>query len=146
MHSEDRLRRLQVSMAEAGVHMAAFGPTANMRYLLGFAPHPDERPCLLLVAQQAVRMVVPSLNAEETAAHTEGIELVAWEDAQGPQQAGQLAQVVVAEETGGARIRGGDAGTASVGDNGDSFSFDPGLVPNCCGNVDKASYRAAFRR
>jgi Xaa-Pro aminopeptidase len=91
MHSEDRLRRLQVSMAEEGVDMAAFGPTANMRYLLGFAPHADERPCLLLVAQQAVRMVVPSLNAEETAAHTEGIELVAWEDAQGPQQALQQA-------------------------------------------------------
>ena len=83
MQSEDRLRRLQVSMAQAGVDMAAFGPTANMRYLLGFAPHPDERPCLLLVGQQAVRMVVPSLNAEETAAHTEGIELVAWEDAEG---------------------------------------------------------------
>lgn len=57
-----------------------------MRYLLGFTPHPDERVCLLLVAQQAVRMVVPSLNQEEIAAHTD-LELVGWADADGPTEA-----------------------------------------------------------
>jgi Xaa-Pro aminopeptidase len=87
MGSEDRLRHLQMRMAEVGVDLAAFGPTANMRYLLGFAPLADERLCLLLVGQGAVRMVVPSLNAEQTAAHTEGVELVTWEDADGPQGA-----------------------------------------------------------
>jgi Xaa-Pro aminopeptidase len=87
MESEDRLKRLQTCMAESDVDLAAFGPTASMRYLLGFTPHPDERLCLLLVAPAAVRMVVPSLNAEETAAHTQGLDLVAWEDADGPKQA-----------------------------------------------------------
>lgn len=87
MESEDRLKRLQAYMAEEGVDLAAFGPTANMRYLLDFTPHPDERLCLLLVAQEAVCMVVPSLNAEQTAAHTHGLELIAWKDADGPMQA-----------------------------------------------------------
>jgi len=74
-------------MAEAGVDLVAIGPTANMRYLLGFAPLADERLCLLLVGRQAVRVVVPALNAEQMAAHAQGIELMAWEDAEGPQEA-----------------------------------------------------------
>ncbi len=67
--SQDRLTKLQARMRETGVDLAAIGPTANMQYLLGFAPHADERVCLLLVTPNDVRMVVPGLNREEVAAH-----------------------------------------------------------------------------
>jgi Xaa-Pro aminopeptidase len=40
---------------------------------------------------------VPSLNAEQTAAHTEGVELVTWEDADGPQRALQEALLSLSE-------------------------------------------------
>ena len=84
--TEERLGALQRRMQELQVDMAAIGPTANMRYLLGFLPHADERLCLLLVDQDKTRMVVPALNAEDIAAHTEH-ELVIWSDADGPLQA-----------------------------------------------------------
>ena len=84
--SKDRLTALQTRMRETGVDLVAVGPTANMRYFLGFTPHADERVCLLLVTQQAVRMVVPGLNREEVEAHTD-VELFGWADADGPSAA-----------------------------------------------------------
>jgi Xaa-Pro aminopeptidase len=88
--TDERLTALQARMREMRVDLAALGPTANMRYLLGFTPHADERLCLLLVGTNAVRMVVPGLNREQTAAHTD-VELVGWSDADGPQAALRLA-------------------------------------------------------
>ncbi len=82
----ERLTALQRRMQETSVDLAAIGPTANMGYLLGFTPHPDERVCMLLVSRQAARIVVPSLNQEEVAAHTD-LELIGWADADGPQDA-----------------------------------------------------------
>jgi Xaa-Pro aminopeptidase len=84
--TQERLAALQRRMRESQVGLVAVGPTANMRYLLGFLPHPDERLCLLLVEQDKARMVVPALNAEDIAAHTDH-ELVSWTDAEGPAQA-----------------------------------------------------------
>lgn len=84
--SQDRLAKLQNQMRAANVDLVAIGPTANMKYLIGFAPHPDERVCLLLVRPDDVRMVAPSLNCAEIAAHT-NIELVPWADVDGPQAA-----------------------------------------------------------
>jgi Xaa-Pro aminopeptidase len=84
--TQERLNALQRRMQEQQVDLVAVGPTANMRYLLGFLPHPDERLCLLLVEQDKARMVVPALNAEDIAAHTDQ-ELVSWTDAEGPAQA-----------------------------------------------------------
>jgi len=81
-----RSDRLRASMQEAGVDLIAVGPTANMRYLAGFVPHPDERLCLLLISPQAVRAVVPKLNAEEWAAHTD-LPLHTWADDEGPGEA-----------------------------------------------------------
>ena len=81
--SEDRLTKLQEQMRKMGIDLVAVGPTPNMQYLLGFAPHADERLCLLLIGTDTVRMVVPSLNAEQTAAHTD-VPLDRWEDAEGP--------------------------------------------------------------
>lgn len=86
MSSEANLAKLQARMAETGIELAAIGPTANMRYLLGFTPHADERLCLLLVDPQTARMLVPELNRDEAAAHT-GIDLVSWADADGPGEA-----------------------------------------------------------
>jgi Xaa-Pro aminopeptidase len=87
---ERRLSRLRNAMEAEGVDMVAVGPTANMRYLAGFASHPDERVCLLLVSSQAASVVVPGLNAEECAAHT-NLPLHTWADDEGPDGAVQEA-------------------------------------------------------
>ncbi|HLC04150.1 MAG TPA: aminopeptidase P family protein [Anaerolineales bacterium] len=82
----ERLGRLQQLMIEAGVDLVAIAPTANMRYLLGFMPHPDERLCVLLVGQVSSRFVVPELNADQVEANT-GRKAIRWSDAEGPMQA-----------------------------------------------------------
>jgi Xaa-Pro aminopeptidase len=80
---KERLAGLQAQMRSAGVELAAIGSTANLRYLLGFAPHADERFCVLLVSATDVRMVTPTLNQPEIAAHTD-VPLVGWTDVDGP--------------------------------------------------------------
>jgi Xaa-Pro aminopeptidase len=82
-----RLARLRESMAAAGVGLTAIAPTDNLRWLLGFAPLYDERACALLVSAEGVAMLMPSLNAEQAAAHAPGIELVRWADEDGPRTA-----------------------------------------------------------
>ena len=84
--SAERLTRLQAQMAQAEVDLVAIAPTANMRYLLGFAPLADERPCALLVSCDDMRMVVPELNADQIEART-GMTGIRWTDAGGPHQA-----------------------------------------------------------
>jgi Xaa-Pro aminopeptidase len=84
--SRERIAALQSRMRETQIDLAVIGSTTNTRYLLGFAPHADERLSLLLVQPNAICMVVPKLNAEEVAAHTD-IELVRWADETGPQEA-----------------------------------------------------------
>lgn len=78
-----RIERLQERMANASVGLAAIAPTANMHYLLGFAPLMDERFCALLVTPWDTRMVVPAVNAHQTEAHT-GLEAIRWQDEDGP--------------------------------------------------------------
>jgi len=92
--SAERLSRLQEQMARAGlvlsgaevVDVVAIAPTANMRYLLGFAPLADERPCVLLVSRDNTRLVVPELNADQVEAHT-SMTPIRWPDAAGPHRA-----------------------------------------------------------
>jgi Xaa-Pro aminopeptidase len=86
MQTNERLLSLQASMPENSIDLTAIGPTANMRYLLGFMPHPDERLCLLLVSREFVRIVVPGLNRDELAAHTD-VDLIPWTDSEGPRNA-----------------------------------------------------------
>jgi len=81
-----RTENLRAHMQDAGVDLIAVGPTANMRYLAGFVPHPDERLCLLLISPGAVRAVVPKLNAEEWSAHI-NLPLHTWADDEGPGEA-----------------------------------------------------------
>ncbi len=94
MRTEERLANLQARMKETDTDLAAIGPTPSMRYLLGFIPHADERTCLLLVDRHSVRMVVPGLNREEVAVHTK-IDLIGWDDADGPQAALQQAMAAI---------------------------------------------------
>jgi Xaa-Pro aminopeptidase len=84
---EARLARLRESMASAGVGLTAIAPTDNLRWLLGFSPLYDERACALLVSVERVAMLMPSLNAEQTAAHAPGIKLIRWADEDGPRAA-----------------------------------------------------------
>ncbi len=84
--SADRLGRLQAAMVQESVDLVAIAPTANMRYLIGFAPLMDERPCVLLASCDDIRLVVPELNADQVEART-GMETIRWADAAGPRQA-----------------------------------------------------------
>jgi Xaa-Pro aminopeptidase len=77
---------LQSQMARTNVDLVAIAPTANMRYLIGFAPLADERPCYLLVSQDAVELVIPELNADQVETHT-GRTVRRWPDASGADQA-----------------------------------------------------------
>ena len=83
-HRIDSLRR---QMTASGVGLAAIAPTDNLRYLLGFAPKGDERACMLLVSADAAAVLMPSLNAEQTASAATELELMRWSDDAGPSAA-----------------------------------------------------------
>lgn len=70
-------------MSEQQVDLLAVSPSDDMRYLLGYVPHPDERPCYLLVDAGAAAFVVPSLNAAEAAQHVT-VPTFEYTDADGP--------------------------------------------------------------
>jgi Xaa-Pro aminopeptidase len=82
-----RLARLRAAMAQADVGLTAIAPTDNLRWLAGFAPLYDERACLLLVSQTGTAMLMPALNAEQTADRVPELELVRWADEDGPEAA-----------------------------------------------------------
>lgn len=79
----DRLTRLRHKMQETGTDLLALAPGAHMRWLAGFAPHPDERPCLMLVAQDRAGFLMPALNADDARQHTD-LPFWDWADATGP--------------------------------------------------------------
>jgi hypothetical protein len=86
MMIENRCTALRKAMRSRKIDIVAVGPTANMRYLLGGAPHPDERLCVLLVSQESVQMIAPKLNEEQIRSLTD-VPLLLWEDDQGPGRA-----------------------------------------------------------
>jgi len=75
-------------MGEQQIDLLAVSPGDDMRYLLGYMPHRDERPCYLLVDAHGAVLVVPALNASEVAQHV-SLPMFAYTDAEGP--AGALA-------------------------------------------------------
>lgn len=81
-----RLDALRAAMAETRTDLVALGPGAHMRWVAGFRPHPDERPCLLLVSQTGAGFLMPALNAEEARKSTDSPFWV-WADADGPEAA-----------------------------------------------------------
>lgn len=80
------LQSLQTALQRANIDLLVVGPTANMRYLLHYLPHADERLCLLLVWSDQARIVTPALNAADFATHTD-LPLYRWVDADGPRRA-----------------------------------------------------------
>ncbi len=89
-----RLDAIRTRMQQTGVDLVAIAPGAHMQWLLGFHPHADERPCLLLIGREAETFLMPALNAEGTRENTD-ISFHNWSDDQGPDQAlGQALQFV----------------------------------------------------
>src|SRR5690606_1855902 len=78
-----RRRRVRDALGDAGVDLLAVSPGDNMTYLLGYRPHPDERPCFLIIAAGGEGMLVPALNAEEVRAHVD-LPMETYSDAEGP--------------------------------------------------------------
>jgi Xaa-Pro aminopeptidase len=88
-----RLAQLREKMRRTGADLVAIGPGSHMDWLLGFHPHPDERPCLLLVGLGAETFLMPVLNAEGTRESTD-ISFHTWSDEIGPDAA--LSQALAA--------------------------------------------------
>lgn len=81
-----RLAALRARMAATGTGLIAIGPGSHMDWVLGFHPHPDERPCLLLVGPQKECFLMPVLNAEGSREMTD-IDFHTWADDVGPDAA-----------------------------------------------------------
>ncbi|MCO5161979.1 MAG: aminopeptidase P family protein [Mesorhizobium sp.] len=81
-----RLAALRGRMKATGTDLVAVAPGSHMDWLLGFHPHPDERPCLLLVGPEREAFLMPVLNAEGTRESTD-IPFHTWADAEGPDAA-----------------------------------------------------------
>ncbi|MCB1355608.1 MAG: aminopeptidase P family protein [Maritimibacter sp.] len=79
----NRIALLQELMGREGVDFLALGPGAHMRWLVGFNPHPDERPCLLCVTGDRAAFLMPALNAQGSRPHTD-LPFHEWADADGP--------------------------------------------------------------
>ncbi len=81
--TDQRLAALRTRMKETGTGLVAIAPGSHMDWVLGFHPHPDERPCLLLIAPEKEAFLMPGLNAEGTREHTD-IAFFNWSDDVGP--------------------------------------------------------------
>jgi len=82
-NTRKRLDALRGKMKETGADLVAIGPGSHMDWLVGFHPHPDERPCLLLVGPEKQTFLMPVLNAEGSRESTD-ITFHTWADAEGP--------------------------------------------------------------
>ncbi len=84
--TKKRLEALRKKMKATDTDLVAISPGSHMDWLLGFHPHPDERPCLLLVGKEKETFLMPVLNAEGTRESTD-ISFHTWADAVGPAEA-----------------------------------------------------------
>ena len=130
----ERVDALRAAMADDGVGLLALAPSDNLRYALGFSPFADERVCLLLVSEQGLAFVVPSLNADQAAAAAPGLPAFRWRDEDGPLDAYSKAVTTVAERLTPSvanlrvsrRVRGGrrlDGGGSAVVITPDGFTL-----------------------
>ncbi len=81
--AEARLARLRVRMVEAGADLVALAPGAHLRWLTGFAPFADERPCLALIGHRSAGFLMPGLNAADVRQHSDW-PFWEWADDTGP--------------------------------------------------------------
>lgn len=100
MDSIARVTKAQRLMAERGIDLLAMSPGDDMRYLLGYAPLADERPCYLLIDRGGTAFVVPSLNASQAAQHV-AAPTFAYTDAEGPSAALGAARKALGSRTPG---------------------------------------------
>jgi Xaa-Pro aminopeptidase len=79
-----RLETIQRALAPNNIELLALAVTDNLRYALGgFAPHGDERLCLLLLTPGKHAFVVPSLNADQVRSHV-NLSILTYRDEEGP--------------------------------------------------------------
>lgn len=81
-----RLDRLRRAMTQTGIDLLAIPPSDDLKYLTGFSPHADERPCYLFIAENRGLFLVPDLNANQSERHIRQ-PFVTYGDAQGPARA-----------------------------------------------------------
>jgi Xaa-Pro aminopeptidase len=81
-----RLAALRSKMSATQTGLVAIAPGSHMDWILGFHPHPDERPCLLLIGPEREAFLMPGLNAEGTREFTD-VAFFNWSDDQGPDAA-----------------------------------------------------------
>jgi len=75
-------------MAREGLQALLVVSPASMAYVCGFRPAPYERLVALVVpAEGALRLVVPSLEEEAARSHAPAAELHVWRDEEGPASA-----------------------------------------------------------
>ncbi len=86
-----RVEQARQRMAEQRIDLLAVSPGDDMRYLLGYSPLADERPCYLLVGRDLAAFVVPSLNAAQAAAHIT-VPIFTYTDADEPGAAVAMAR------------------------------------------------------
>jgi Xaa-Pro aminopeptidase len=85
------LQTLQSMLRQNRVDAVALGPGPHMAHVLSVAPHPDERPCLLVVTPKSAAFLMPELNAEGMRRQTD-LPFFTYADADGP--AGALAKLI----------------------------------------------------
>lgn len=95
-----RLKALRQRMNDTGTGLVAIAPGSHMDWVLGFHPHPDERPCLLLVAPEKETFLMPALNADGTREFTD-ITFHSWADDAGPVEALHEALAAIGAEAPG---------------------------------------------
>lgn len=95
-----RLKALRQRMAETGTGLVAIAPGSHMDWVLGFHPHPDERPCLLLIGPEREAFLMPALNAEGSREFTD-IAFHNWADDEGPDAALRAALAGIGAEAPG---------------------------------------------
>src|SRR5712691_1936917 len=81
MDSQHRLDRVRDAMVQQAIDLLAIPPGDDLQYLLGFSPHPDERPCYLFLTTEALVFLVPEVNAKQSASYVSDPLLT---DADGP--------------------------------------------------------------
>jgi Xaa-Pro aminopeptidase len=71
-------------MREAGTDLVVVGPTASMRYLLGYRALAGDRITTLLVTSSSAVMLMPDFDVDEFLAATGHEDVVPWSDKLGP--------------------------------------------------------------
>lgn len=101
-----RLATVQSELRQSATDLLVVGPTANLRYLLGYQATAVERLTVLLVTPSSAVMVLPDFDEDEFRSLTEfSGDIQPWPDDQGPRMAVDGAFSALGEVvTPGARI------------------------------------------